>query len=263
MKHLVKKYVKLATLSEGAAKVLNNAPVDEKELAKISEKKMDGYSAYAFTEDNKMVQTFKFENEGKVYLIPEPDPVVIYFDTAVHYYKTIKSRRDDLFSKLSAEHKDFQAVNGDFYWYYSNASNFILFLFLSLEAFINKSIPDDFEYRRTIQNKKTELYDKLQIQRHIEFLKKIKKVIPQLPQFEEKNFVKDFTHKYELIKDLKNFRDEIVHTKSFEGIGTNNFYEGLYVTSLNFEYDKVLFAARDYINFHQENLIEECLCGND
>ena len=95
------------------------------------------------------------------------------------------------------------------------------------------------------------------------FKEKVKKVIPQLLQFEEKNFVKGFIHKYDLIKDLKNFRDEIVHTKSFEGIGTNNFYERLYVTSLNFEYDKVLFAARDYINFHQENLIEECLCGND
>lgn len=263
MKHLVKKYVNLSQLSEGAADTLNNAPVDEKELTKIANKQMDGYSTYAFTEDNKIVQTFKFENEGKVYLIPEPDPVVIYFDTAVHYYKTIKSRRDELFSKLSAEQNNFHAVNGDFYWYYSNASNFILFLFLSLEAFINKSIPDDFEYRKTIQNRKTELYDKLQIQRNIEFLEKIKKVLPQLPQFEGKNFVTDYTHKYDLITDLKKFRDEIVHTKSFEGIGTNNLYEGLYVTSLNFEYEKVLLAARDYINFHQENLIEECLCGND
>lgn len=263
MKHLVKKYVKLAQLSEGAAEVLNNAPIDEVELTKIADKRMDGYFAYAFTEDNKMVQTFKYENEGKIYLIPEPDPIVIYFDTALHYHKTIKSRRDELFSKLSADYKDFHAVNGDFYWYYSNASNFIIFLFLSLEAFINKSIPADFEYRRKIQNKRIELFDKLQIQRHIEFLEKIKKVIPQVPQFEGKNFVGEFTHKYDLIKDLKNFRDEIVHTKSFEGLDTNNFYEGLFVRSLNFDYDKVLLASRDYINYHQENLIEECQCGKD
>lgn len=258
MKHLVKKYVRLAQLGEDVAEVFDNAPVDEKELIKITDKKMNGYFCYALTEDNKIVQTFKFENNGKIFLIPEPDPIVIYFDSARHFHKTIKSRKNDLFSKLSADYKDLTAVNGDFYWYFSNVSSFILFLFLSLEAFVNKSIPSDFEYKKKVQNKKTELYDKLQIQRHIDFLEKIKNVLPEVTG---KNFAQDHSHKYDLIKDLKKFRDEIVHTKSFEGIGSSNFYEDLYVTSLNFDFDKVLIVARDFINYYQPKLIEECQCG--
>jgi hypothetical protein len=260
LKHLVKKYVRLADLTEGAAEVLNNAPVDEKELTKIADKDMEGYNAYIITEDNKMVQTFKFENNGKNFLIPEPDPIVIYFDSARHFHSTIKRRRNELFSKLSMDYKNFTAVNGDFYWYFSNVSSFIIFLFLSLEAFINKSIPLDFEYKKKVQNKRTEIYDNFQIQRHIEFLEKIKKVLPQVTG---SNFAQDYSHKFDMIRELKKFRDEIVHTKSFEATQSSNFYEDLYVVSLNFDFDKVLLAVRDCINYYQPNLIEECNCGKD
>jgi hypothetical protein len=41
-----------------------------------------------------------------------------------------------------------------------------------------------------------------------------------------------------------------------------NYYESLYVNSLNFNYDEALYAARDFVNYYQENLLEECPCGN-
>ncbi len=260
MKHLVKKYVKSAKLGEEVIDVINNAPIDEKVLSEISNSKMNGYFAMALTEDNQIVQTFKYEEDNKVYLIPEPDPIIIYFDTARHFHKTIEKRRVELFSKLTGNGSNFMAVNGDFYWYFSTVSSYAIFLFLAIEAFVNKSIPSNFEYRKLIQDKKTELYDRFQIQRSVEFLEKIKSVLPEATG---KNFVKEFTHKYELIRKLKSFRDEIVHTKTFEGKSSPNFYEELFAMSLNFEFDKTLFAARDFINYYQPNLIEECGCGND
>lgn len=263
MKHLVKKYVRLSELTEDAAELAKNAPVDESELAKIGEKKMDGYLALALTEDNKLVQTFKYEENNSVYLIPEPDPIVIYFDTARHFYRTIQSKRDELFSKLLTDQVsqvNFTAVNGDFYWYFSNVSACLIFLFLSIEAFVNKSIPIDFEYKKKIQDKRTEVYDKLQIQRNIDFLEKIKYVMPEV---RGENFVQRYSHKFEQIRKLKKFRDEIVHTKSFEGIGTSNFYQDLYIMSFDFEFEMTLFSVRDFINFYQPNLIVECNCGMD
>jgi hypothetical protein len=260
MKHLVKKYVKATKVGEDVVDVLNNAPIDEKALTKISDSKMEGYYAIALTEDNHIVQTFKYVNGDNVFMIPEPDPIIIYFDTARHFHKSISKKREDLFSKLSSSGNNFIAVSGDFYWYFSTVSNYVIFLFLSIEAFINKKIPKDFEYRKSIQDRKTEVYDRFQIQRSIEFLEKIKTVLPLAT---EKNFVKEFTHKYELIKKLKEFRDEIIHTKSFEGESTPNLYEELFVTSLNFEFDKTLLATRDFINYYQNNLIEECGCGNN
>lgn len=260
MKHLVKKYVKAVKVGEDVVEVFDNAPIDEKAITEISEKKMDGYYAMALTENNQIVQTFKYVNGENVFLIPEPDPIIIYFDTARHFHKTIEKRKVDLFSKLSNHSNNFSSVNGDFYWYFSTVCNYVIFQFLSIEAFINKTIPKDFEYRKSIQDKKTELFDRYQIQRNIEFLEKIKTVLPLATG---KNFVQEFSHKYDLIKRLKEFRDEIVHTKSFEGKSSPNFYEELFVTSLDFEFDKTLFAARDFINYHQPDLIEECNCGKD
>ena len=260
MKHLVKKYVKAIKVGEDIADVLNNAPIDEEALTEILNTKMEGYYVMALTEDNHIFQTFKYVNGDNVYVIPEPDPIIIYFDTAILFHKTISKLRKELFSKLSSPGNNFIAVNGNFYSYFSTVSNYVIFLFLSIEAFINKAIPKDFEYRKQIQDKKTEIYDRFQIQRSIEFLEKIKTVLPQAT---EKNFVQEFPHKYDSIKKLKEFRDEIVHTKSFEGKSSPNCYEDLFVRSLNFEFDKTLLAARDFINYYQNDLIEECNCGKD
>ena len=258
MKHLVKKYVNSGKLESDTVEAIKNAPIDEKVLAEIAKDKMKDHFALAVTEDNQIYQTFKYQNGNDVYLIPEPDPIIIYFDTSLHFLKEVAERRNQLLSKMNI-HGDFMAVNGDFYWYFASVSSHIIFLFLAIEAFINRAVPDDFEYRRPIQKKKTELYVGIQIQRSIEFLEKIKEVLPQATN---KNFVSEFSHKYESIQQLKKFRDDIVHTKSFSGTSPN-FYEDLFVKSLDFEFDKTLYAVRDFINYHRPNLIEECDCGND
>lgn len=261
MKHLVKKYVKKVKVGEDVVKVISNTPIDEKALTEIDNSKLDGYYGLALTDKNEIVQTFKYIKGDRTFLIPEPDPIIIYFDTARRFHKSIDSLKSELFLKwIKPEGYNVIAVNGDFYWYFSTVCNYAIFLFLSIEAFVNKSIPNDFEYRKQVQDKKTEIYNKFQIQRNIDFSEKIKSVLPEITG---KDFVRDFAHKYELIKKLKEFRDEIVHTKSFEGVNSPNFYEELYVTSLDFEFDKILHAAKDFINYHQENLIEECNCGND
>lgn len=260
MKHLVKKHVKSAKIKKAVKDVINNAPLDKQKLNEISESKMDGYYALAIYEDE-IIQTFKFEKDNNVYLLPEPNPIVIYFDSAILFQKELLKRREKLFSKLSIETlTNFKTVDGDFYWYFSTVTSFITFLFLALEAFVNKSIPADFEYRKEIQNKKTEIYDKIQIQRYIDFIEKIKYVVPQITN---KNFTHEFAHKFEVIKSLKKFRDEIIHTKSFEGIKSPNGYQDLFSSSLDFNFEKALIASKDLINFYEPNLIEECDCGKD
>lgn len=259
MKHLVKKYVRSAKVGQDVADVINSA-IDEKRIKEIADNNMEGYVGWVQTYDNEIIQTFKFNENGKMFLIPEPNPIVIYFDTARFYIKTILDKRNKLFAELNNPKKNVHTINAHFYTYYSTACNSAIFLFLSIEAFINKKIEKKFEYRKEIQNKKTELYNKYQIQRNIEFTEKIKEVMPQATG---KNFVVEFTHKYEYIRKLKHFRDEIVHTKSLEDENIPNYYEELYVMSLNFEYEKTMLSIRDYINFYEPNLLEECDCGRE
>ncbi len=191
-------------------------------------------------------------------MIPEPNPSVIYFDSARHCFMQLKGQREKVFEGLKMFDKNIGAVNGDFYWYFSLASSYAIFLFSSIEAFINRLIPNDFEYRRQIQNRRTEMFNKFQIQREIDFSEKLKNVLPQVTG---KNFVAEHTHKFEQIKMLKIFRDEIAHTKTYDGKDIPNPYENLYVMSLNFEFEKALYYARDFINYYEPDLIEECNCG--
>lgn len=149
---------------------------------------------------------------------------------------------------------------GDFYGYFSLAGSYAIFLLAAIEAFVNKSIPPDFEYRREIRDKRVEIFNRAQIQRELQFLEKIKSVLPQV---KGKSFVAEFTHKFEYLKKLKAFRDEVAHTKSYEGGPTADSFENLYVMSLEFEYEKTLLFIRDFINYHEPDLIEECDCGRD
>lgn len=259
MKHLVKKYVRALDIGQEVVDVLNNAPVDESKIAELSQNKLEGYYGMLQFDNERLIQTFKYVKDNKTFLIPEPDPIVIYFDTARLYHKTINERKTNLFKQLQVIN-NIVAVNGDFYWYYSTVCNYVIFLFLAIEALINKIIPMDYEYKKPVQDKKVELYNKFQIQRHIEFIEKIKNVLPDALG---KSFVVEQTHKFEDIKKLKLFRDEIVHTKSHEAEMVQNYYEDLYTLSLDFDFDKTLKSAQDFINFYQPNLIEECSCGND
>ena len=47
-------------------------------------------------DNNKMVLAFKYEFKGVVRWIPEPDPVLILFDTAYHNYKQLVEEKEAL-----------------------------------------------------------------------------------------------------------------------------------------------------------------------
>ena len=260
MKHLKKKYVLHLKVDQDIRKVIDNAPEHKEEVDRIMSSNLEGYYGITITENNDLVQTFKFEENGNVFMIPEPDPVVIYFDSARHYFNQIAGQREKVFENTTMFASHVSATTGDFYWYFSLASSYAIFLYTSIEAFINKMIPNDYVYQRSVQDKRTELFNKSQVQRHLEFSEKLLKVLPEITG---KNFVIDHTHKYEQIKNLKKFRDEIAHTKSYDSTQGPNRYENLYSTSLGFEYEKTLIYVKDFINYYQQNLIEICECGQD
>ena len=75
-----------------------------------------------------------------------------------------------------------------------------------------------------------------------------------------KDFAKKYPIKYVFIKNLKDLRDQIVHTK--EGKAYEGYIE-LFRKSLNFKFNECIEAVRDFMNFYEPNLIEPCPCGID
>jgi hypothetical protein len=123
---------------------------------------------------------------------------------------------------------------------------------------MNILIPKDFNYSRSGE-KRTELYDKAQIQKYVPFEEKIKIIIPSI---KNRSFQQDFSHKFSSILKLKEFRDEIIHTKALDN-KAETIYQGLFTTSLNFDYKKTIYDVRDFLNYYEPGIIEECDCGKD
>ncbi|MBI2270134.1 MAG: hypothetical protein HYU69_07215 [Bacteroidetes bacterium] len=142
------------------------------------------------------------------------------------------------------------------YNYYGLTSGFVIYLFTSIESFINQLIPDNYSFKKE-QSKKTEIFNKSQIQEHLDFKTKITEVLPDVTK---KNFFQKSTSSNQRIWNLKNFRDDIVHTKHEDNPLR---YEKLIKTALNFDYNKTLESVAAFMNFYRKDYIIECGCGVD
>lgn len=239
--------------------VISSIPVNEQAIAELKRTNFEGHYAIIQTDGNELIQAFQYNKNGNTYFIPEPNPIVIYFEVGRLYIKNIAKAQQTLFDELNQKKPDAYKILNNFYAFYMYASVCATFLFNAIEAFINNLIPKHFTYSRVL-DKKTEVYDKFQIQRHLQFEEKIKNVLPLI--FEGKSFHKEQSHKYAHIEKLREFRDEIMHTKSYDQTSPNH-YKSLFTVSLDFDYAETLSSVRDFINYYEPNLIEECDCGND
>jgi len=256
-KHLKKKFLHQVELTDEVKKITENSslglPIDRmKEIKKLP----DGYTTFLMTEDNKFFKSFTFKHEGKLKFIPEPDPILVYFNAAYSNYKTLQTRREEILNILSKE-KMTEVMINELYDYFGASSSFIILLFTSIEALINRCIKTDYQYKK-ITSRKTELYSKSQIENYFPFEEKIKTILPDATG---KNFSEKFSNKYIHINNLKEFRDMIVHTKEATGEST---YDYIYKKALIFKYEETINAVRDFCNFYtKDNFIEECDCSSD
>ncbi|HXD94531.1 MAG TPA: hypothetical protein VNX01_15095 [Bacteroidia bacterium] len=254
MKHVRKKFVNATKLSENVVKVLDSAKPNFEAVSKIQETNYANHAVFIQTDGDELIQAFKYFKGKQPYLIPEPNPIVIYFETGRQSFKQIPETREKLFSELD---QIYSTLN-NFYPFYIHASTCVVFLFNSIEAFINGVIPNNYVYSRKLKNK-TESFDRQQIQSTIPFEEKIKNVIFDITK---KSFHSEFGNKYENIKKLKDFRDAIMHTKSDDG-KPPKVYEDLYTCALDFNYTATIQHVRDFLNYYQPGIIEDCSCGQD
>lgn len=228
----------------------------QKEGVKAELKNRTGSIAYIKTVDDIVVGGFIHNVMGKRYIFPVPDPTLIYFNNAQLNIAAITKHKEELIKKVDIEDALSEPALNEIYNFYGVTSGFVIFLFTSIESFVNQLIPNDFEYRNK-QKRKTEIFNKEQIQENIDFRTKLKSVLPQATN---KDFFKHQTPTNDRIWKLKEFRDDIVHTKPDENPLK---YDHLIKTSLNFKYEETLEAVAKFMNHYKPDYIVECDCGMD
>jgi hypothetical protein len=264
MKHIKQKFQKEIYVSDEQYKKLTSKTHSDRqlnltELATVDKSKL---STFLIAENKLIVPAFVTTLNQLEYIIPEPDPVLIYFNNAQTHYKYLRPTKDRFLSVSYLYDKKEKEVNIHevrkcTYDYMHQVTAFAVFIFISIEAMINKTIPVDYGYRENI-GKCLQVYGFEQIQRHIKFETKIKKILPEITG---KNFVQTNPKQWEYIVALKDFRDEIVHTK--KDADTHTPFKDIYINAFQLDFDSIILAARDLINFYQPNLVVECGCGKD
>lgn len=216
----------------------------------------NGAMVYIKTLDDAIIGGFIHKVDGKSLMFPVPDPTLIYFNDAQSNIARIKEFRSNLMQKLDFEESAAEPALNEMYNFYGATTGFIVFLFTAIESFINSIIPNEFVYVVDGKNK-TELYNKSQIQDYIDFKTKLTKVLRASTG--QDFFVKQ-TPANQLLFNLKEFRDDIIHTKADQNPLK---YDRLIKISLSFRYTETLAAAAKFMNFYKPGYIIECECGMD
>ncbi|MFC6204076.1 hypothetical protein ACFPZK_05065 [Psychrobacter urativorans] len=130
------------------------------------------------------------------------------------------------------------------YNFIEHAQKAIIFSFTALETFINLSIPNDFIWSKTTP-RKTEVYNKEQIERYISWKEKINLIVTdiyQVPQIKQMSFWSDLI-------ELLDIRNRLIHIKSSDDTE-------VLTDLLNKNIFKICFSSQEYINYISENMVE-------
>lgn len=253
-KHIKKRFLNEFDLPKEITKEVaaEDQYISQDEVKKI--KVPEGHTPFLMT-NTAAFQAFPFNYQGQVRLIPEPDPVLVYFHMAYSNFTVIEEKKKSILKPLLNPVMGEPMID-EWYQYFGLTCGCVIFLFTTLEAFINRFIPLKFEYKR-FGNKSTEVFNKQQIEEFIPFNEKIKIVLPQIMG---KDFFKAHPPTSQHIINLKEFRDSIVHTKTSRDAPT---YDHLFKKSLTFNYKNTLNAVAAFCNYYHPSskYIVECDCN--
>lgn len=253
MKHIQKKYLFQVEKSKtNIASVGKEISFNDSDVLKKSK----NHDVYLHTNEDIIIKSLAYNYNGKLAFIPIPDLTLVYFDAAYNYNSFRKNEEKKLFSKAISTKIYDEDLTNEVYRYYGYASTSIISLFTALESFINHLLPENKDYVIK-KNNKTEVYSKEQIQKSIPFDEKIKHV---LPFFYSKDFYSKPTKHNQLLSNLKELRDDIIHTKSDQQFSNQ---EILIRKVLKFNFDESFDSVAFFMNFYKTDYITECKCGID
>ncbi|MGZ5280997.1 MAG: hypothetical protein ACXWEY_01855 [Bacteroidia bacterium] len=158
MKHLKRKFLDSKSINKDVKKILSQN-ISTKKFQTQEIQKFKNATGFIQTDEDEIIKAFTYKLKENHYMIPEPNPIIIYFDAAYQYSQHLNETYDKVIEELNCEKGDVYRLNNKFYAFFSNATVCITFLFNSMEAFINLMIPDEYEFKNKT-DKKTELYNK-------------------------------------------------------------------------------------------------------
>lgn len=188
--------------------------------------------------------------KNKIMLIT-PSMVALQINIANEALREVKALNNKIQNLHSQQKLEDGSINElliehtlEVYNFIEHAQKAIIFSFTALETFINLSIPNNFIWKKTT-SRKTEVYDKEQIERYISWKEKINLVVTdiyEVPQIKKMSFWSDLI-------ELLDIRNRLIHIKSSDDTE-------VLTDLLNKNIFKICISSQDYINYISENMVE-------
>jgi len=257
MKHIKRKAVMQVKLDKEALREIAPEPMDPSILSSLKYKDVKKLNSFQIMENGDVIFSFFYNDNGNAFAIPIANPVLIYFNQAQSLLRHIHEKKIELLNTFREKEYLTELEMKSFYEFFGMTSNFVVMLTTAMEALVNQKLDKDLKYEKEEQNKYLKIYNYDQVVRWLSFEEKVTKVL-------NKQMSKDFANAYPLrqchLNNLKDLRDQIVHTKDSS---TFHEYINLYKKSLNFKFTECIEAVKDFINFYHQDLVEPCDCGVD
>lgn len=180
-----------------------------------------------------------------------PSMVALQINIANEALREVKALNNKIQNLHSQQKLDDGSINKlliehtlEIYNFIEHAQKAIIFSFTALETFINLSKPNNFIWKKTT-SRKTEVYDKEQIERYISWKEKINLVVTdiyEVPQIKKMSFWSDLI-------ELLDIRNRLIHIKSSDDTE-------VLTDLLNKNIFKICLSSQDYINYISENMVE-------
>ena len=198
--------------------------------------------------DDSVIYAFDYLNKKNKIIIPELNPTTIFYSNAVMFHRNLITSKDILLKKSP----NIKQLNNPidpkiFGTFFQFAVNCLINLQSTIESFANRQIPENY-----FINEKGEEYE-------VSIFHKIDTVLPELTK---KKFKREFKRDNFRVRKVIELRNEIIHLKPIRET-TNTQYKDTYRKMIKFDFPRAILAVKNFVNFYEPELIEECICGKE
>lgn len=198
--------------------------------------------------ENEVVFGFDHLDKNEKIIIPEINPVTIFYSNAVMFHRLLCHCKDKLLKNSSKVKGPLTNTDtNEFGNFFQAASTIIINLQATIESLANRTIPKEQEFiGRDDEPFEPSLSHKINI---------------ALPEIKGKKFKTKFGKQNNYIRQLIELRNEIIHLKPAGEV--NSAYKEVYRRMINFKYTETIQAVRTFVDFYEPGLIEECPCQKE
>lgn len=214
-----------------------------------SKKLSDEYGLDMLLEfEDSVIYAFDYLDVKNKIIIPELNPTTIFYSNAIMFHRNLVKSKETLLKKSpNLKEINKQVDPKIFGTFFQFAINCLINLQSTVESFANRQIPKNY-----FINDDGEEYE-------VSIFHKIDTVLPTI---KKKKFKQEFKRDNFRVRKVIELRNEIIHLKPIKN-STNTQYKETYRKLIKFDFPRAILAVKNFVNFYEPELIEECACGKE